>query len=112
MSDSDKVTVSQFYNNFYLIKDLRKRKISSPEIENCLIRSFFNNLSDVYKRVKKSNYNIAELFNKSLDALCFFNTIKKDLKLKYKIAIPVSLRLFLIFKKKVFYLRKLFMFIY
>jgi len=112
MYDSDKVTISQFYNNFYLIKDLRKRKINCSEIENYLIRNFFHNLADVYKRVKKSNYGIAELFNKSLDALYFFNTIKKDLKLKYKIAIPVSLKLFLIFKKNIFYLRKLFMLIY
>ena len=112
MSNYDKVTISQFYNNFYLIKELRKRKINSPAIENCFVRKFFHNLSDVYKRVKKSGQSIDILFNKSLDALYFFNTIKKDLKVKYKIAIPISIRLFLIFKKEVFCFRKLFMLIY
>ena len=78
MSNYDKVTISQFYNNFYLIKELRKRKINSPEIENCFVRKFFHNLSDTYKRVKKSGQSIDVLFNKSLDALYFFNTIKKE----------------------------------
>ncbi len=108
MSNSDNVTISKFYNNIYLIKELRKRKINSSKIENFLVKSFFHNLSDTCKRVKRSNYSTEVLFDKSLDALRFFNTIKKDLFFKYQIAIPVSIMLFSVFKTKIFVFRNLF----
>ena len=108
MSNSDNVTISKFYNNFNLIRELRRRKINCPEIENFLVRTFFHNLSDICKRAKKSGANIENLYNKSLNALYFFNTIKKDLCLKYQIIIPASIKLFLLLKTKIFIFRNLF----
>ncbi len=108
MSNYDRVTISKFCNNFFIIKEIVKRKISCIEIENFFVKSFFHNLSDTYKRAKKSKYSIEDLFDKSLDALRFFNSIKKNLYFKYQIAIPISIRLFLLFKTKVFVFRNLF----
>ena len=108
MSDTDNVTVSKFYNNIYLIKEIIKRQIGCPQIYNFLVKNFFHNFSDTCKRVKKSGYGMEIFFNKSSDALHFFYTIKKDLYLKYKIAIPVSIGLLSVLKTKIFIFRNLF----